>query len=121
MATDIVVGGNRTTLTTIASDWNTAAEAAAVTRALGTRRPGGPVGLTKEGTSTFTGNASTTAFVVTHGAGFTPSKVRLFPKTTAAAGPAWASTFTPTQFTINFVTAPAAAANNVVFDWEAIK
>lgn len=72
---------------------------------------------TVAGSSTFTGDAATVAFVVTHGAGFTPSQVVISPTTAAAAAAAYVSAKTSTTFTITFSAAPASAADNVKFDW----
>lgn len=113
---DIQVGANRDELDTIAAAHDTAANTADPTRL-----PSGGVGRAKDGTYTGTGNASLTAFVVTHGAGFTPGRVLLSPKSAAAAPAHWWSTPTATEFTINFAAAPAAAANNIVMDYLVIK
>lgn len=113
---DIAVGGNRSTLTTIAGDWNTAANTLDPAR-----RPSGGLGRTKRGTYAGNGDGSTTQFTVTHGAGFTPTRVDLEPRSQVSAAVHWYSNLTATTFRINFAAAPAAGTGNVTFDWTVSK
>ncbi len=110
---DIVVGGNRTTLQNIAD-----AHDASVGGDVG-RRPSSGGGASKRGSSTHSGDGAAVAFVVTHNAPFTPTKVlALTPRTAAASALHSVTAITATNFTITFAVAPANAANNVKFDWE---
>ena len=114
---DIAVGGNRSTLTTIAGDWNTAANSLD-----SQRRPNGGEGKTKRGSYTGNGTGAATTFTVTHNAGFTPTRAtKLVPRNAASAIGAWASNFTATTFVINTATAIASGTGNVQYDWTVAK
>lgn len=102
---DIAVGGNRTTLTTIAGDVNTALNTLDPNR-----RPSGGTGKTKRGTFSDTGDAAKTFITITHGAGFTPTRADIQPTSAAAAAAHWVSNFTATTFRLNWAAAPANAA-----------
>lgn len=78
-----------------------------------------PTGLSgKQGQSTFSGNASATAFVVTHGLGKTPTNVQVTPTTAVASALHAVTARTTTTFTITYAAAPAAATDNIKVDWQ---
>lgn len=109
---DIEVGKNRPTLTGIGSAWK--------------GRPGAepqpPDTIEgKSGTRTADGNGSSTAFNVTHGAGYTPSSVQVTPRNQIASVAHWVTGIGATQFTVNFASAPASGTGNVQFDWLVIR
>ncbi len=70
------------------------------------------------GRATFSGNGSTTAFVIAHGCDTTPNDVSVTPGSAASAAPFFA-TADGTNITVTFTAAPAAGTNNVVLNWSA--
>lgn len=73
------------------------------------------------GRATFSGTGAQTAFLVAHGLGSSPThaNVTLFACPTAALAGGWTYAWDATNITVNFAVAPANAANNVAFDYEA--
>jgi len=102
MATDIFVGQNRSVLQQLHTD--KAATAAAQAAAPEGRATG------EVGQATKTGDATWTTIVWAHNLSYTPSRVVISPRTTAAAAAAWVSAISSTTFTITFAAAPANAA-----------
>lgn len=75
-------------------------------------------GARRKAQATFSGNGTTTAFVIAHGLGSTPVLVNLTPGSAAANG-AFYATADATNITITYTAAPASGTNNVVLWWEA--
>ena len=72
-----------------------------------------------KGEGIFTGDATATDFVVTHGMGVIPTNVQLTGSSAAGAAAKWVSAKDATTFTVKFTTAPAAGASNTKFFWRA--
>lgn len=108
MATDIAVGQNRSALQTGADAQRATPETGATNKVAAGR-------MTK------TGDASTVTFNQAISLGAAPTRVKLFPRSAAAAALHWVPTTgnTNVQFSVTFTAAPPAAANNIVFDYEA--
>lgn len=71
----------------------------------------------KTGNASISGNASLTAFTVTHTLGAVPTKVLLTPTSAAASAAHYVSAKAAGNFTVTFVAAPASGTNNVTFDY----
>lgn len=79
----------------------------------------GFVPLTKGGLAQFTGNSSTTAFVIPHGLGQTPDQVTIAPASADAAG-AYRVTKDATNITVTYtIPPPPGGTNNVKLEWGA--
>lgn len=74
-----------------------------------------------KGTATISGVSLQTAYVITHGLGYTPSQVYIQSTTLAGAALNYVTTITGTTFTVNFVVAPSIGTNNIMFYWTAYK
>jgi len=111
---DIEVGQNRPTL--VAQNDLKKATPAAI--AAGFKDAKDPFEGTK-GVMTKTGDASAVTFTQAHGLLAAPSGVSLTARTQVAAAIHWVSARDATTFTVSFASAPASAANNIVFDWVA--
>jgi hypothetical protein len=78
-------------------------------------------GGTASGTITFSGDGTTTSFVLATGlfwGGITPD-ILTTPFTAAAAAPYYITWDTGNQITFHFLTAPVSGANNIGFQWRA--
>ncbi len=73
-------------------------------------------GSTNDGTATFSGTGSQTAFVINHGLAAAPITVTVTAGSAAAAG-AFSWSANATQITITFLAAPANGTNNVLLSW----
>jgi hypothetical protein len=72
------------------------------------------------GTATFSGDGTTTAFVIPHGCWKSPSRTPIVVATaasTAAKGDFYVSAVDATNITITYGTAPVSGSNNVVLNW----
>lgn len=76
---------------------------------------------TVKSTSTVSGAALTTAYIINHGLPFTPAQVYIQPRSSNAAVPSWISSINSTSFTVNFASIPILGTNNITFDWLVIK
>ena len=70
------------------------------------------------GTSTFSGDGSTTQFTIPHGLVAEPSKVQVTPMSADAAGDFYV-TKDATNIYVNYKTAPTSGSDNVVLSWYA--
>lgn len=104
---DIQVGQNRGGLQTIKDSVNGTAAAVGQVRSA-------------SGRMTKSGDASLVTFTQTIALSAAPSRVKLFPRTAEASKAHFVPVAgnTATQFSVTFVAAPAAASNNIVFDYE---
>ena len=82
-------------------------------RIIDTRR-----GAIRTGTSTQSGNGSTTVFSISHGCFFSPSLVTVSPYSVAASAPHYIGS-TGTVITVHYTTAPPAGTNNLIWVWRA--
>lgn len=73
------------------------------------------------GSVTFSWAAGVTSYVVTHGLGFTPSKVFVQARSLNASALNNTNNYTATTFTITFLAVPTIGTNNITFDWQAYK
>lgn len=117
---DIAVGGNRTTLNTLKSAYDTFANGLDPAR-----RQNAGLGKAVKGRYTGNGTGAATTFTVTHGLNFTPTRVTTSPRNSVSAAvnsfvdPA---SITSTVFVITTVgTAIASGTGNVQYDWVATK
>jgi hypothetical protein len=76
-------------------------------------------GSSNDGAATFSGTGAQTAFVITHNLAAIPTKVTVSQGGTAAPGP-FLVTFSTTQITVTFTTAPTSGTNNVILYWDAV-
>lgn len=115
MASDIVVGGNRSTLNTIKAAHNTAADTAVANR----RRSG-----FRKGTLTANGDGATTVFNIPHGlvtldgTAVAPTG-RNFEPGNAVSAAARVVTATATNIVVTYTAAPASGTGNVTGSWQA--
>jgi Pectate lyase superfamily protein len=81
----------------------------------------GPGRIAAQGRVTFSGDGATTTFRQAHGLGASPNHVNisLFACPTAALAGGYIVGWDGTNVWVTFAVAPAAAANNVAYDWEA--
>ncbi|MGG0483040.1 right-handed parallel beta-helix repeat-containing protein [Priestia aryabhattai] len=70
------------------------------------------------GIATFSGNGSTTSFVISHGLGSTPGFAYIMPASADAKGDYYVS-FNSTNLTINYATPPISGTNNISLIWNA--
>lgn len=73
---------------------------------------------TNGGTSTKSGDGSTTAFTIAHGLTTTPKEFLVTAGSAVAAAPFY-TTADATNITVTFVTAPVSGASNLVLNWRA--
>lgn len=76
-------------------------------------------GMASFGTATVSGTILQTQYTITHGLGYTPSKVFIQPKSSNAAVPSWVDNITSTTFRVTFSSVPVIGTNNISFDWQA--
>jgi len=70
------------------------------------------------GTTTFSGDGTTTQFVIAHGLVSMPSKVQVTPMSADAVGPFYV-TADETNIYVNYTTAPPSGTNNIKLSWYA--
>lgn len=116
-AGDLEIGGNRGTLTTIASGWEGRATAPA------NRRPRQPI---RQGTRAFNGTGAQTVFNIPHGltddagAGVIPTYADANGKD-AVSNAAKTVTWDATNIIVTYTAAPASGTNNVNLGWVAVR
>ena len=115
---DIAVGGNRTTLNTIKSGYDTFANGLDPAR-----RQNAGIGKAAKGRYTGNGTGAVTTYTVTHGLNFTPTRVTPTARNAASNIGAFVdpASITATTFVITTASAIASGTGNVQYDWVASK